>query len=76
MTGGPFGRAGGKPQRMTVNSLVASFHSADDGGRISRPYVLALFQVRGGAGPFHRDSRLAEGRQIVVVWNVVTEVDA
>ena len=75
MTGGPFGLAGGKPQRSCTNSSPSSGRRMTGRG-VGRPDVVARLQVRRGLRPAHRDAGLAEGRQIVAIGNVVAEIVA
>src|SRR5205085_12030137 len=57
--------------------LVRSgFEPPDHRGFIGRPDVLAWFQVGYGGRPLHRNPGLAEGREVIAVGDVISEVVA
>jgi hypothetical protein len=61
MTGGPFGRAGGKTPSQLRKLIRPIFEAADYRGTIGRPDVFAGFQIWGRVGPCHRNAGLTEG---------------
>src|SRR5205814_4160566 len=52
------------------------FKTADDGGTIGRPDVVARFHIWGRVWPLYGNSSLIEGGEIIAVWDVIAEVVA
>src|SRR5690242_6400837 len=52
------------------------FKPADYGSLVGRPDVLSWLKVRRGFRPSHRNAGLAEGHEIIAIWDVITEVVA
>src|SRR5439155_7888862 len=52
------------------------FKTADDGGTIGWPDVVARFQIWGRIWPLYGNSSLIEGGEIIAVWDVIAEVVA
>src|SRR5436190_17685417 len=70
--GAPFGRAGGKPHRNSANSFVPSA-SRRNRSFVGGPDIFTWLQVRCSLWPSHGNAGLAERREIIAVWDVVSE---
>jgi hypothetical protein len=56
--------------------IGAVFEAPNNGGTVRGPDVVAGFEIGGRDRPSHRDAGLAEGREIITVWDVVSVVVA
>src|SRR5690242_8957619 len=70
---GPGGQKAPPQFRELIRPIL---EAAYDGSTISRPDVIARFQVRGRSWPLHGNTGLTEGREIFAVGDVIAEVVA
>ena len=75
MIGGPFG-LGQRKAPAQLDEFVAVVGLSNDRRRIGRPDIIARFKVRRGAWQAHRNARLAERAQVIVIRDVVAEIVA